>query len=216
MAEATTKSTKTFVSNKDESVRMFKSDFMELFSKVHFTVPLYIFVPVILALFGFSFFYFNLSVWVVLGLMPLGVFLWTATEYLMHRFVFHFVPQSSWGLRLHFVFHGVHHDYPNDSRRLVMPPIISVTLGIFFFSLFTWLIGIALACPFFIGYVLGYLFYDLSHYALHHYNFKSKFWLDLKHHHMYHHYKEPDRGFGVSTKFWDHIFRTLFTKDLAK
>ena len=41
---------KNYVSNKDETVRMFKSDFMEAFSRVHFTVPLYIYVPVILVM----------------------------------------------------------------------------------------------------------------------------------------------------------------------
>ena len=39
---------KKYVSNSQESVRMFKNNFLESLSKVHFTVPLYIFVPVIL------------------------------------------------------------------------------------------------------------------------------------------------------------------------
>ena len=66
--------------------------------------------------------------------------------------------------------------------------------------------------PFFVGFVVGYLFYDMSHYALHHVNFKSKFMLDLKQHHMIHHYQEPEKGFGVSTKFWDHVYRTMFKR----
>jgi sterol desaturase/sphingolipid hydroxylase (fatty acid hydroxylase superfamily) len=52
----------------------------------------------------------------------------------------------------------------------------------------------------------------MTHYALHHANFKSKFWLELKQHHMIHHYTDPDNGYGVSSKFWDHIYRTTFTK----
>lgn len=39
---------KNFVSNKDETVRMFENDFLEALSKVHWTVPLWLFVPVIL------------------------------------------------------------------------------------------------------------------------------------------------------------------------
>jgi 4-hydroxysphinganine ceramide fatty acyl 2-hydroxylase len=37
----------------------------------------------------------------------------------MHRFVFHYVPADKpWAMRLHFIFHGVHHDYPSDAKRL--------------------------------------------------------------------------------------------------
>ena len=52
----------------------------------------------------------------------------------------------------------------------------------------------------------------MTHYAIHHYNFKSKFWLDLKQHHMRHHYLDAHNGFGVSSKFWDLIFRTTFRR----
>jgi sterol desaturase/sphingolipid hydroxylase (fatty acid hydroxylase superfamily) len=30
----------------------------------------------------------------------------------------------------------------------------------------------------------------------------------LKRHHMEHHFKTPDARFGVSTSFWDQVFRT--------
>jgi 4-hydroxysphinganine ceramide fatty acyl 2-hydroxylase len=39
---------KNYVSNSTESVRMFKNDFLESLSKVHFTVPLYVYIPVML------------------------------------------------------------------------------------------------------------------------------------------------------------------------
>ena len=74
------------------------------------------------------------------------------------------------------------------------------------------LLGPVLVAPFFMGFLAGYLFYDMVHYAIHHYNFKSKFWLNLKHHHMLHHYKDMDHGYGVSSKIWDYIFRSDFKK----
>lgn len=40
---------KNYVSNRDETVRMFKSDFLEALSKVHPSVPLIEFVQVIIA-----------------------------------------------------------------------------------------------------------------------------------------------------------------------
>ena len=36
-----------YVSNKNESVRMFKSDFMEFFSHIHPATPLVIYLPVV-------------------------------------------------------------------------------------------------------------------------------------------------------------------------
>ena len=109
------------------------------------------------------------------------------------------------------MFHGVHHDYPNDSMRLVMPPSVSLPLAALFYLLFRLIMGPVNVAPFFAGFLLGYLFYDITHYALHHFAIKKKFWLDLKQHHMKHHYKSPDEGFGVSQSWWDTVFRTQFT-----
>jgi 4-hydroxysphinganine ceramide fatty acyl 2-hydroxylase len=74
----------------------------------------------------------NFAGWFVLGL---GI--WTITEYILHRYVFHFEPNVEWGKKIHFIFHGVHHDYPNDAKRLVMPPSASIpmALGFTFFSI---------------------------------------------------------------------------------
>ena len=43
--------------------------------------------------------------------------------------VFHFEPEEGLGARLHWIIHGVHHDHPNDPKRLVMPPAVSVPLA---------------------------------------------------------------------------------------
>lgn len=201
---------KPFVSNKDESVRIFKSDFLEGFSKVHFTVPLILYVPVVLYFLYKGIFVFDLSLTIVLPLFFAGIFAWTFTEYCIHRYIFHFHPKGTFAKRIHFMVHGVHHDYPNDSKRLVMVPAMSLPLAFIFYFLFYYTIGVSLTSVFYAGFVAGYLFYDTTHYALHHWNFKSKFWLSLKKHHMMHHYKDSENGFGVSSKFWDHIFKTMF------
>ena len=199
---------KLYVSNKDETARMFKSDFLEVFSKVHWSVPLYIYVPVIAYLFYLSIIDYKVPALDIIGLIVAGLFIWTITEYLLHRFIFHFHTTSDFGKRITFMFHGVHHDYPNDTKRLVMPPSVSIPLAIGFFFLFAAILGDISVAPFFIGFIGGYLFYDISHYAIHHFNMHSKFWLVIKNHHMRHHYKDPELGFGVSSPFWDVIFRT--------
>ncbi len=201
-----------YVSNSEESSRMFKSDFFEMFSKVHYSVPLLIFVPTIM-----YFLYKGISspmslLYGVLYFM-LGFFVWTVTEYVMHRFIFHFEPNSKLGKRLHFIFHGVHHDYPKDRLRLVLPPAVSIPLATMFYFLFRNIIKTDGFYSFFAAFLIGYLIYDMIHYAIHHVQFKGKLWNILKSHHLKHHYVYPEKGYGVSSPLWDKIARTEFPID---
>jgi 4-hydroxysphinganine ceramide fatty acyl 2-hydroxylase len=203
---------KNFISNSPESVRMFKNDFLESLSKVPFFVPLIVYIPVIAFLTWKALFDIQMGTLAFTGWLFSGLFIWTFTEYLLHRFVFHFVPSSEWGQRIHFIFHGVHHDYPNDAKRLVMPPSASLPLAIAFYFLFDWLLPDGAIFAFFPGFIGGYLAYDMTHYALHHTNFKKPFWKKLKQHHMLHHYSDSTKGYGVSLSFWDKIFKSDFEK----
>lgn len=203
---------KLYVSNSTESVRMFKSNRMEALSKVHFSVPLFIYVPVI-AIMTWLAFDRNISIVLYFLLLAAGLVVWTATEYVLHRFVFHFEPTSAWGKRIHFIFHGVHHDYPKDARRLVMPPSASIPIAAGFYFLFSLVFANkTFLFPFFAGFVTGYLVYDMMHYAMHHYNFKSRLMKRIKQHHMLHHYDNPTKGYGVSSSLWDVIFQSGFPK----
>lgn len=203
---------KTFVSGKDESVRMFKNDALDAVSRVHWWVPLVMYVPVALFFLYQAIFDYHVAWYEILGLFSLGVVVWTLAEYVLHRFIFHLKPKSKFGERIHFLFHGVHHDYPNDSKRLVMVPSISIPLALVFYGLFYLILGKALVAPFFVGFVIGYLAYDMTHYAVHHANFKSKYFRKLKEHHMRHHFQDPEHGFGVSNRFWDVVFGTKYPK----
>jgi sterol desaturase/sphingolipid hydroxylase (fatty acid hydroxylase superfamily) len=92
-----------------------------------------------------------------------------------------------------------------------MPPSVSVPLATLFYFIFKLVLGVSFVAPFFVGFLIGYLFYDISHYAIHHFNMHSKFWLAIKNHHMKHHYQDPTKGFGVSTPIWDVIVGTNFS-----
>jgi dihydroceramide fatty acyl 2-hydroxylase len=201
---------KLYVSNKNESVRLFKSDVLEFFTHVHWSVPIIIYVPLA------SYFLYNagtagiLSPYTIFSSVLGGLFLWTLTEYLLHRFVFHYQPTSQWGKKLHFLMHGVHHDYPQDATRLVMPPSVSIPLALLFYALFSLVLPAAYMGSFFAGFLLGYIAYDEIHYATHHAPMKGKFGLWLKHHHVRHHYLDPERGYGVSSPLWDYVFGTMY------
>jgi sterol desaturase/sphingolipid hydroxylase (fatty acid hydroxylase superfamily) len=89
-----------------------------------------------------------------------------------------------------------------------MPPVVSVPLALLFFFLFRWLFGENYLPPAFAGFIFGYILYDEIHYATHHAPLKGKVGLFLKHHHVKHHYQDPNKRFGVSSPLWDYIFGT--------
>jgi sterol desaturase/sphingolipid hydroxylase (fatty acid hydroxylase superfamily) len=191
---------------------MFKQQWMEALSKVHYSVPLFIFVPLI------SYFAWTgltqpgiTTVNCILTVLA-GLLAWTLTEYVMHRFIFHYQPNTEWGKKLHFIFHGVHHDYPNDAKRLVMPPSMSIPLATAFYFLFKVTVPALYLNTFFASFLTGYLCYDMFHYAFHHGTFTNPILKKLKQHHMQHHYADADRGYGVTSVLWDIIFRSELKK----
>ena len=197
---------KHVVSGRDETVRLFRSDILEYFSHIHPATPVVVFLPLLtwVGVAGLS----AIDVVPFLAALILGIVLWTIAEYVIHRWAFHFEPRTTLGKRLHFLVHGIHHAYPRDSTRLVMPPLISLPLaGVFY------LVFMGLLAPYhqavWIGFVAGYVGYDMIHYAVHHVNVTSRLGRYLKTHHMHHHFVNPDRAFGVSNPFWDRIFATL-------
>jgi dihydroceramide fatty acyl 2-hydroxylase len=113
---------------------------------------------------------------------------------------------------VHFVLHGVHHDFPQDADRLVMPLGASIPMGVAFYVAFRLGLGPVLAGPLFVGLGLGYLAYDGTHYAVHHFAQTTRWGKFLRKHHMVHHFADHDGGFGVSTPLWDYVFRTLPAK----
>ena len=186
---------------------LFKSEFLNFFSRVHPAIPAVIFVPVIVAMEwlgadrGFA-------AWELLLLSLAGVAIWTLTEYWLHRLVFHWEPDNAFGRRMHVISHGVHHDHPNDRMRLVMPPSVSIPLAALFFGAF-WLIFGSAAFPIFAGFISGYLIYDYTHYYVHHAVPKTTMGKQLREQHMRHHFQDHRFGYGVSSPLWDVVFRTL-------
>lgn len=203
---------KLYISNKDESIPLFENKYLDKFTYVHPSVPVILYLPVITFFMYRAAFHPVLSLSKILFLFFSGTLLWTLTEYIGHRFVFHYEPKSDFGQYMHHLIHRVHHDYPNDSRRLVMPPVVSIPLAFFFYGLFRIMLGDAYGLPFFAGFVFGYLCYDMIHYATHHFPMKSRLGLWLKHHHIRHHYQNEQLGFGVSSPLWDYVFGTTHPK----
>jgi dihydroceramide fatty acyl 2-hydroxylase len=187
---------------------LFKSRFLDFFSRIHPAVPALIYGPVIGVLVVLAA-RDGLGALEIVLLVVAGFLLWTLSEYWLHRKVFHWDPDHPIGHRLHFIIHGVHHDHPNDRMRLVMPPGASIPLAALFFGLFWLVFGLPTALPLFAGFLIGYLMYDYMHYYLHHVVPRSKLGKRLREQHMRHHFQDHRYGYGVSSPLWDVVFRTL-------
>lgn len=61
--------------------------------------------------------------------------------------------------------------------------------------------------------VVGYVIYDVCHYALHHIDTtksKDTWFHRLQVYHNRHHFSGEEAGFGVSSPLWDYILRTTY------
>ena len=115
------------------SPRMFRVDWIEKYlSRVKPWHVLIVWVPVISYLIYRGLQVPGISAGAFFGTLVGGVVFWTLLEYVLHRWVFHFTPNPNSELSqdVHFLIHGVHHDWPHDPDRLVMPPVMSILLAI--------------------------------------------------------------------------------------
>ncbi|SFV32506.1 sterol desaturase family protein [Thermoflavifilum thermophilum] len=200
------------IKNKGQA-RLFENEYLEFLTKTHPLVIWGMYIPVIGYMLYVSAVRIGLKPVMIAGIFVSAMFAWTLFEYLMHRFVFHFVSDNPRVQRFIYVLHGNHHEYPRDKQRLFMPPVPSLILACLIFSLQYLILG-KYAFAFFPGFLLGYLMYGSMHYAIHAWKPPFKFMKPLWRNHHLHHYKDEHKGFGVSTSLWDRVFGTFF--DLQK
>jgi sterol desaturase/sphingolipid hydroxylase (fatty acid hydroxylase superfamily) len=191
-----------------QSPRMFESAFLDFFSRCHPIVVPVLYVPGAVVALAESLSRARVGVGRTTCVFALGLVLWTLAEYWLHRLVFHWQASSAWGKRLHFFAHGVHHQWPRDKYRLVMPPGVSIPLYFGFLVLFLLVLG-RFGWAFHGGFVTGYAFYDLTHFWLHHGVPRTAYGRRLRRHHMLHHFKDSAARFGVSSSVWDRVFGSM-------
>jgi sterol desaturase/sphingolipid hydroxylase (fatty acid hydroxylase superfamily) len=200
------------IHNKGQA-QLFKNEYLEMLTKTHPLVIWGMYLPVVI---GFPVYASRTLGFIgiqILLIFAAGVLSWTLFEYIMHRYVFHWVAESERAKKIVYVMHGNHHHFPRDRERLFMPPVPSLILSSIIFLLMYLFIGEPVFL-FFPGFLLGYLMYGTMHYAIHAWNPPFKWMKPLWRNHHLHHYKNEERGFGVSTTIWDRVFGTMF--DLKK
>ncbi len=188
------------------SPRLFENPLLDKLSRVHWSMPLVFYMPFVALLAWLSF--KALNPLTILGMALLGYLIWTLIEYFGHRYLFHAEFPGTWGARIHLLIHGVHHDHPNDPLRLVMPPLLSAPIMLAALLVGRLLFGVPLVYPGLMGFMLGYIAYDMVHYYVHHAEPKTRLGRSLRRLHMLHHFRDPERGFGVSAPWWDKVFGT--------
>jgi len=195
---------------------IFKNPFLEKLTKTTPRSNIIVYGIAIAIMIYIAIYLIGLTVIQVVGLFVFGVLFWTLAEYLLHRFLFHWITEAKWSQRFHFIMHGSHHNFPRDEERLLMPPVPGLIMGAMLFAVFYcifWLLGISqLTFGFFPGFFSGYLMYSFVHRATH-INRPPKRFKHIWHHHSLHHYKYPDKAFGVSSPFWDKVFGTMPPKN---
>ena len=196
-----------------EPIRLFASNVLEFFTHIHPAVVLAIWLPVA----GYSLYRTvlipsGLGLRLSLGLVS-GLLAWTWVEYAMHRFVFHFSPRTPRQERLSFLFHGVHHAQPMVQSRLVMPPALSIPLAAACYAVLYLAVGVvagahAWVSPVFAGLILGYVAYDMTHFATHHFKVRWAAFQYIRRYHLHHHTQTPGQRFGVTSPLWDMVLGT--------
>lgn len=185
---------------------MFDSPLLERLSVVHPIVPTAVYLPV-----GVYLLWRSMAGSIGVGgsvvLYVAGLVVWSLLEYVAHRGSFHHEPQSRGQLAFAYLVHGVHHAYPDDSRRWMMPLTVTIPITALIYLGARLALG-EYAAGAFAGFIHGYLTYDLLHYFIHRGRMPGRVGRFLRQHHMAHHYAKPEKNFGVSSPLWDVVFRT--------
>lgn len=205
------KLTKVKIYTNQKSPRLFKNKFLELLTKSH---PLIIDIMyAIIAYFLISYYYnhYDQNAGAITFQFFFGFFSWTLGEYLMHRFLYHRPDDATYDTGVQYLFHGIHHYFPDDDSRTVLPPVPSLGIAAVFFGFFYLIIG-KYAFTFGSGFLIGYCAYMTVHYTIHKIPPPKRFnwWWNY---HNIHHYQQHDRAFGVTNPFWDFVFGTLPEKN---
>lgn len=196
--------------------QLFELPWLERLSRTPWWVVPLVWLPVAAALVGLSGPTPPPPSGVLAGFGFAGVVAWTGLEYSLHRWLFHYsgpLLQHARIRQLHFLFHGVHHKFPADRERLVMPPaaalLVAAPIYLAGYAIASFSPTAARGFPvFFAGLVFAYVLYDLLHYATHHAQAcpgitRWSVFRRVRRRHLTHHYRDATQNFGITSGAWD-------------
>ena len=143
-------------------------------------------------------------------LLVLGFLSWGLLEYILHRFVFHLEAIPVFGHTFVNASHLAHHENPKATDNLFASLKLSVPIATVYWLLARAVLGTWVAASYlFIGLVAGYFCYEWLHFQAHHGRSRLPLLRYLKKYHLLHHYRTPDRRFGVTSPVFDLLFGTF-------
>ncbi len=139
--------------------------------------------------------------WILLA--SLGFITWTFLEYILHRYIFHWIAEQKFIKTMVYCIHGIHHEYFATTNYVPFLQNILFYGGgaLFFYGIFGDQTFI-----FYTGFLVAVIFQVYIHNLVH--VGGSKYFKKLQWHHQYHH-MYSDFNFGISTRFWDWVFGSL-------
>ncbi len=144
------------------------------------------------------------------GFFFVGALVWTLLEYVLHRWVLHFQASSRVGTAILDRLHIFHHHDPKDQSQVCIPPVLVFLQGAVLFAILFFLVRAPIEpSVFFVsGLMTMMVVYDITHFSTHYMPATNGLLQGLKKHHMLHHFSDHGRRFGVTSPFWDYVFRT--------
>ncbi len=137
-----------------------------------------------------------------------GLLFWSLFEYVVHRWVYHIKIKNfriKWFLD---ACHLHHHRDHEDHRTLNAGFALTYPMGIVIW-LFVFLVSsTGIACSFFFGTLIYYVFYEHVHYYIHYRPYNRGYIARIQKYHLHHHYKNWNVNFGNTIMLWDFIFST--------
>ncbi|HMQ50389.1 MAG TPA: sterol desaturase family protein [Saprospiraceae bacterium] len=196
------------VPNNDVTPQLFKSKLIDKLARTHIAIPVSMFFLYAAGLIYYTKVATDLSNLQVVSLFFAGWLFFTFVEYMVHKYAYHAkLDANEQQKKISYIMHGAHHDYPKDKQRLALPPLLSVVIGTLLLLIFELVLDIY-SFSVLAGFMTGYAFYLLVHYAVHIFRPPNNFLKALWSNHAIHHYYSESLMYGVSSPLWDYILGT--------
>jgi len=150
--------------------------------------------------------FWNVSWWTLAALAG-GVVFFYVLEYILHRFLLHgfgkyMMPDAYRG-------HKQHHDEPETMKYLLTPNTYNVPYHLLLWVVFYFVLGLHLGSTLMLTFCMAQLYYEWVHFVSHRpIAPKTKWGQHMKKHHLLHHYKSPERWYGVTNDSIDRMMGT--------
>ena len=148
----------------------------------------------------------------ILGLFILGALTWSASEYLLHRFVGHALKGRVRFSREHLA----HHSDPTYFTPTSQKVVLAVIWFVIVFGLTSLLWSQALALSFTSGFLSLYTFYEVLHRRIHTHAPMGRYGTMVRKHHLSHHFTDARLRHGVTSRIWDRVFGTNGHKEIVR